>query len=103
MLLRVLRQFAAVSDKELDSQYCGKVESQPGRLFFPKHVHELESVEPDAPDGLSVDYLRIAVARNESVWKGRIVDSAVTTLAAHISQQISRAVLLERHLVERLK
>lgn len=103
MLLRVLRQFAAVLCKELDSQYFEEVASQPGRLFFPKRVHELESPELEAPDGLSVEYIRLAVAKNEAMWRGTTVDSAVTTLAAHISQQIGRAMLLERHLVERLK
>jgi hypothetical protein len=103
MLLRLLRQFAAVICKELDGQYFDEVRLQPGRLFFPKRVHELASLEGEAPNGLTLEYIRLAVAKNEAVWKGTPVDTAVTTLAAQVSQQICRAALIERQLIERLK
>lgn len=102
MLLRLLRQFAAVISKELGNGYFEEVASQPGRLFFPKHVHQLESAEPETPDGVSLDYIRLAVAKNEAVWKETTVDTAVVILASHISYEIGWAALLERHIAERL-
>ena len=103
MVLSVLRQFAAVIARELAEQYAEEVEAQPGRLFFPKHVHELSGLEPEAPDGLSLEHIRIAVARNEAAWQDATVDTAVTTLAVHVSRQIGRAALLERQILEKLK
>ena len=103
MLLRTLRQFAAVIAQELAERYAAELAAQPGRLFFPKNVHELGDLEPEAPDGLSMAYVRIAIAKNKALAAAAEVDSAVTMLAFHVTQQISRAVVLERRLLERLK
>ena len=103
MPLRVLRQFAAIVCRELASDHAEEVGTQPGRLFFPKRVHDLGDRGIEAPDGLSIEYVRLAVVRNEAVWKDAAVDSGVATLATHISQQIGQSVLLERRIVERLK
>jgi hypothetical protein len=103
MMLRLLRQFAAVICKELDDRYSAEVEAQPGRLLFPKRVHDLGSLEPATPDGLSLAYIRLAAAKNEVAWNDTKVEGAVPTLAFHVSQQIGRAALLERRLVEKLR
>jgi hypothetical protein len=103
ILLSMLRQFAAVIARELGEKYADEVEAQPGRLLFPKHVHELTSLEPDAPDGLSREHIELAVARNEAARREATVDTAVETLAVHVSQQIGRAALLERQILEKLK
>ena len=103
MLLRVLRQFAAVISRELSEQYSEDVATQPGRLLFPKHVHELDSGQQDAPDSLDIEYIRLAVARNETAWRDATVDTAVMTLGAQVSQQIGCAVFLERVILERLE
>jgi len=103
MLLQMLRQFAAIVAQELVERYAAELAAQPGRLFFPKNVHELGDLEPEAPDGLSTAYVRMAIAKNKTVATAADVDSAVTMLAFHVATQISRAVLLERRLLERLK
>ncbi len=107
MLLRMLRQFSAIVTQELAERYAAELAAQPGRLFFPKNVHELGDLEPEAPDGLSIAYVRMAIAKNKTLIAGGAaaaeVDSAVTMLGFHVAQQISRAVLLERRLLERLK
>ncbi|MGH9612356.1 MAG: hypothetical protein ACRD4P_04680 [Bryobacteraceae bacterium] len=101
-MLQVLRQVAALIAEELRLRHREAVRLQPGRLFCPKLVHELESLEADAPDGLSPAYLELAVARNAAAWQDINSDSTVTILARQISQQLGRAALLERQLLEQL-
>ena len=100
MLLRLLRQAAAVLRRELGTQYRDELVAQPGRLLFPKRIHELGSIEPDAPDGLSLDHIRLAVARNAAAEEGE--GSAVAALADHVTREIGEAVLLERRILARL-
>ena len=103
MALRMLRQFAAVVAKELAEQYSAELAVQPGRLFFPKRVHELDEREGEAPDGLSLAYIRLAAAKNGARAATAEIDGAVNMLAFHISRQICRAAVLERRLLEKLK
>jgi len=103
MLLSLLRQFSAVIAREIGEKYSREVEAQPGRLFFPKRVHELRDLEPDSPDGLSLEFIRLAVAKNEAASREATVDTAVATLAVNIVRQIGRAALLERQILAKLE
>jgi hypothetical protein len=102
-MLRLLRQISAVVAKELTAHYPVETGAQPGRIFFPKHVHELGPLEGEAPNGLSIEYVRLALAKNRRLSNSLSVDAPVTTLAVHVSEQIGQAVLLERRLLERLQ
>src|SRR5437764_9748701 len=102
MLLPLLRQFAAIVARELAEHHAEDAAAQPGRLFFPKRVHQLAGREPDAPDGLSLEYLRLAVTRNTASGGNAAADTAVAALAARVSHEIGRAAVLERQLLDRL-
>jgi hypothetical protein len=76
--------------------------SQPGRIFFPKRIHELNLVDGEAPDGLSPDYLALAARLNGAmVPTGRqdLVDVFLHT----VEVEITRARLLEARLIEALE
>jgi hypothetical protein len=103
MLLRLLRQVSAVIAKELAGPHAAEMAAQPGRILFPKRVHDLGGLEPDAPDSLDVAFVRMAAGRNAAALKEVPVDTAVATLATHVTDEIGRAVLLERSIVELLK
>lgn len=103
MLLGLLRQVAAVLAKELAGPQAAEVAEQPGRALFPKRVHDLSVLDPDAPDSLDIAFVRMAAARNKAAWQEADVDTAVATLATHVTDEVGRAVLLERTIIERLK
>jgi hypothetical protein len=68
-------------------------------VFFPKRIHELSSVDNEAPDGLSIDYLVLALHLNNAAKPGGTPD-LLDVLLSTVQVQIGHARLLEARLIE---
>jgi hypothetical protein len=78
------------------------LQAQPGRLFFPKHTHELSAVEGDAPGGLSADYMVLAARLNSRTTRVDVPDLLAVLLRA-VEAEITRARIVEARLIEALE
>ena len=76
--------------------------TQPGRLFFPKRIHELSPVDGDAPDGLSAGYLALAARLNGAATPAGTQD-LLAVLLRTVEAQITRARITEGCLIEAME
>lgn len=68
-------------------------------VLFPKRVHELGSREGRAPDGLSPDYVRLAVELNEAALAAEPAPGTADRLLSSVEQVVGAATVYERALV----
>lgn len=73
--------------------------TQPGRLFFPKRTHELSPVDGEAPDGLSPAYVELAARLNRPDVSDGTPDLLGVLLRA-VEAEITRARIVEGRLIE---
>lgn len=77
-------------------------QAQPGRLFFPKRIHELRPAEGDAPDGLSTDYMELAGRLNSGMTVAGNPD-LLAVLLQTVEAEITRARITEARLIEAME
>jgi len=94
-----IRALSRVLADQLNDADASVLRSQPGRLFFPKHIHELSQLEGNAPDGLGADYLALAARLNRRASPGGTPD-LLAVLLHTVEAEITRARIVEAHLIE---
>jgi hypothetical protein len=75
------------------------VQAQPGRMFFPKRIHEVGPAEGDVPDGLAADYITLAGRLNGRKSQVGAPDLLAVFLHA-VEGEITRARATEARLLE---
>ena len=77
------------------------LQTQPGRLFFPKRTHELSAGESDAPDGRGAEYVA-PVARLNSRAMPIGAPDLLAMLLRTMEAEITRARVTEARLIKAL-
>ena len=93
--IRALAQHVA---ERLNDTGGSILQTQPGRLFFPKRIHELAAGEGDVPDGLSADYVALA-ARLNSRTPPLGAPDLLAVLLRTVEAEITRARITEACLI----
>lgn len=75
------------------------LQTQPGRLFFPKRTHELTPADGDTPDGLGADYVALAARLNSRTTPLGTPD-LLAVLLCTVETEITRARITEAYLIE---
>jgi hypothetical protein len=94
-----IRAVARELSHRLNDRYEGALRAQPGRVLFPKRMHQLSSVDGEAPDGLSIDYVALALQLNNAAKPAGTQDLLDVLLRA-VQAKIGCARLLEARLIE---
>ena len=94
-----IRALSRVLAEQLNDADGNVLRLQPGRLFFPKHLHELSHLEGNAPDGISADYVALAARCNSRASPGGMPD-LLAVLLHTVQAEITRARIVEARLIE---
>jgi hypothetical protein len=94
-----IRALSRILAERLNDADRNVLRSQPGRLFFPKHLHELSHLEGNAPDGFSADYVALAARCNSRASPGGTPD-LLAVLLRTVEAAITRARIVEARLIE---
>jgi len=89
--------------EELERRRAAGTDISARLLAFPKRIHELPPSEGVVPDGLSVDYVALAVRLNEGAAADDQDVEAGEELLRALEREVSLAVLHERQLISLMK
>jgi hypothetical protein len=97
-----IRAFSRHLAEQLANTDLAALQAQPGRVFFPKRIHELGIGEGETPDGLSMNYLTLAAQLNRQAQSRKSGSDLLALLLRAVEMEITRARLAEGRLLQAL-